>query len=557
MIVRCVAACSVFLSLGAGASETAFREVSGSWKLEFTHRHGGSGERYMMETMVGGVVLFDFDGDADNDVLFVDGGELPGYEGPPPQTRLFRNDGGLFVDWTAASGVDFSGYGCGAAAADVDNDGDVDLYVTSYRQDALYLNRGDGRFERASVEGLPERWTSSAAFADADGDGNLDLYVAGYVEHDLEDREFCGNREKGIRGYCHPDVYPGSGDFLFRGDGRGGFVDVTESAGLSGSAEAGLGVLFVDLDDDGDADVYVANDLDPNLLFLNRGDGTFEDVSLLSGTALGDRGKAEAGMGVLAADLDGDLSSDVFVTNFALETNALYRNLGEGLFTDARFPSRLAEPSHAMLGFGTAAIDVDHDSDLDVVVANGHILDNPGEVGSATNRYEMPNQLFVNDGRGVFAESDSSGLSEIRASRGLAVGDLDLDGDQDLVIVASNARAEVYENQWGARRAAFLRAQLRGRKSNAQGIGARLTIRRTTLGRDVESRSHVVTGSSYLSQNETVVHFGLGDARAASLEVRWPSGRLQRFEGLPAGVSIVVAEPPRSEKNQSEETQSE
>ncbi|MEM1248144.1 MAG: CRTAC1 family protein, partial [Acidobacteriota bacterium] len=362
-----------------------------------------------------------------------------------------------------------------------------------------------------------------------------------------EERRFCGDAAGGTRGYCHPDVYPGTSDVFLRGDGRGGFVDASEAAGIAGPQEAGLGVLFVDLDDDGDPDVYVANDLDPNLLFLNLGEGVFEDASLLSGTALGDRGKAEAGMGVIGADFDGDLTHDVFVTNFALETNALYRNLGDGLFTDARFQSKLAEPSHRMLGFGAAAVDIEHDGDLDVVVGNGHTIDNLEALGDTTSSYAMPNQLFVNDGRGVFRENEASGLSEVLPSRGLAVGDLDGDGDQDLVVVNSNERAEVYENLWGAERGRFFRVRLSGRQSNAQGVGARLTATRRIDGASVAARALVTTGSSYLSQNETVVHFGLDSSESVALEVRWPSGVLQRFVDLPSNVTLTVAEPPLSQ----------
>ncbi|MEE2776410.1 MAG: CRTAC1 family protein [Acidobacteriota bacterium] len=531
--------------MGQPSPQPAFAERSEEWGLLFRHRHGGSGERYMVETMVGGVVLLDFDGDGDTDVVFVDGGRLPHYGGPTPRTRLFRNDNGLFVDWTERSGLDFSGYGCGGVAADVDGDGDEDLYLTAFGQDALFLNMGDGSFSRAVDSGglSSASWSSSAAFADADRDGDLDLYVASYVQYSLSKRAFCGNEQRGIRGYCHPDVYPGAADRFYRNDGSGRFEDATQAAGLGQPSEAGLGVVFGDLNGDLAPDLFVANDLDPNLLFLNRGDGTFENWSLLSGTAYGDRGKAEAGMGVEMADFDADGRLDLFVTNFALETNALYRNLGDGLFTDARFVSRLAEPSHRLLGFGTGALDVDHDGDLDLVIANGHILDNPEELQSETNSYSMPNQLFVNDGSGVFAEVQQSGLDRVRPSRGLALGDLDLDGDQDLVIVNSNDRAEVYENRWGSARGAWLRVTLAGRGGNTAGIGARLTLRPSDKRFGSRTQTFEVrSGSSYLSRNELAIQFGVGSADTAQLTVVWPTAVTWLFEGLPTRRSVRLTE---------------
>ncbi len=434
----------------AAGGEIRLREVADAWGLAFRHHHGGSGQRYMVETMVGGVVVFDYDTDGDSDAFFIDGGRLPGYQGEEPRSRLLRNDGTpaagagpRFADVTARAGIVVPSYGCGGAAGDVDNDGDLDLLVTAFGPDVLFTNRGDGTFapSRAGVE--DPRWNASAAFADADADGDLDLYVAAYVDFALDNHKFCG--APGERGYCHPDSYHGLVDRYYRNRGDGTFEDRTEAAGLGAAAEAGLGVVWSDLDDDGWPDLYVANDKDPNLLFRNRGDGTFEDVSLLSGAAYGLNGAAEAGMGVEAADLDGDLRTDLVVTNFALETNAYYWNAGNLVFIDRRFQSGLAEPSLRNLGFGVAAADLDHDRDLDLIVANGHILDNAAEL-SPVKEYAQRNQLMENLGAGRFRERTDAGLDVVRVSRGLATGDLDGDGDLDLVIVNSNQVAEVYEN---------------------------------------------------------------------------------------------------------------
>ncbi len=538
----------------AASPVLAFREVSADWGLVFRHHHGGSGERYMVETVVGGVVLFDYDGDGDPDVFFVDGGALPGYraesagEGGAPRSRLFRNEGGRrFVDVTERAGIAAGGYGCGAAAGDVDGDGDLDLYVTAFGPNRLLENRGDGTFadvtERAGV-GDPS-WSASAVFADFDRDGDLDLYVANYVDFTIATHKFCGDEETGLQGYCHPNAYEGLPDRYFRNRGDGTFEDATAAAGLSGATEAGLGVAAGDLDGDGWTDLYVANDADPNFLFRNRGDGTFEDVSLVSGTAYSETGRPEGGMGVDFGDVDGDGLDDVVVTNFEFEPNALYRNAGRGLFADARYPAGLAETSLAKLAFGVDLADFDHDGDLDLAIANGHILDNAAEFNPAS-RYEQPNQIYRNLGNGRFEEAAGTGLDLVRASRGLATGDLDGDGDPDLVIVDSNDLAEVWENLGGAESGSWLQVALAGRsretRGNRFGVGARVAVEAGGRRQSAEAR----TSSSYLSQNDLTLHFGLGPSaetgRVDRLEVTWPGGRRVRYLELPPRRRIALAE---------------
>ena len=475
--MACLALLGSPLPLGAAAGEIAFREVAADWGLDFRHNAGFTGRHYMVETMGGGVVLFDYDGDGDEDAFFIDGGALPGYEGPVPRSRLLRNDAGhsggnsdsdgigagdspaRFVDVTDAAGMDFHGYGIGGAAGDVDNDGDLDLYVTAFGRNELFLNLGDGSFRSAGAErGVADpRWSASAAFADLDLDGDLDLYVTNYTDFSIANHKPCGlsgssdggdggTRDSGERGYCHPDMYNGVTDRLYLNDGSGFFTDATAASGLDGPAEAGLGVVVGDLDGDRWPDIYVANDKDPNLLFRNLGDGRFEDESLLSGAAFDRSGTAEAGMGVELADLDGDGRQDLVVTNFALETNAFYRNAGGGVFLDRRFPAGLAQPSLQRLAFGVNAFDADLDGDLDLFVANGHIQPRAASIGEV-GAYEQPNQLFENLGGGRFRERNGVGIGEVRTSRGSAVADLDLDGDLDLVAVNSNQVAEAYENR--------------------------------------------------------------------------------------------------------------
>ncbi len=511
--------------------EIRFREVSAAWGLDFHHNAAVSGRLYMVETAAGGIVLFDYDGDGDDDAFFVDGGVLPGYEGPPPRSRLFRNDrsGGAprFVDVTDEAGLDFGGYGMGGAAGDVDGDGDFDLYLTAFGANELFLNRGDGSFRAAGVErGVDEPgWSASAAFADLDLDGDLDLYVTNYTDFTLANHKVCGlggsrsgdPAEDAVQGYCHPDMYDGLPDRLFRNDGRGDFVDATAASGLAGATEAGLGVVVGDLDGDRWPDIYVANDKDPNLLFLNRGDGRFEDESLLSGTAYDASGNAEAGMGVDLADLDGDGRQDLVVTNFALETNAFYRAAGDGVFLDRRFPSGLAQPSLQRLAFGVNALDADLDGDLDLFVANGHIQPDAARIGEV-GAYEQPNQLFENLGDGRFRERTAIGIDAIRTSRGSAVGDLDLDGDLDILVVNSNQPSEVYENRTSGNWIALDTAARSA--TRAPSVGARIAL---VAGRQTQFRE-TRTGSSYLSQSALTASFGLAEeVRVDRLTVEQPA----------------------------------
>ncbi len=520
-----------------------FREVAAQWGVDFRHHHGGSGERYMVETMVGGVVVFDYDGDGDNDLFFIDGGVLPGYEGEEPRSRLYRNDGGppqRFIDVTDRSGIVVADYGCGAAAGDVDGDGDLDLYVTAFGSNQLFRNDG-GRFTDVTAEaGVGDPlWSVGAAFSDVDGDGDLDLYVANYADFALDNHKFCGRRDLGLRGYCHPDVYNGLPDRFYRNrgaDDRIVFDDHTEEAGFATAEGTGLGVIFGDLDNDGWPDLYVANDLRPNFQFRNRGGGVFEDLSLLSGTSHSDRGLPEAGMGVALADVDGNGFFDIVVTNFELETNALYKNLGDGIFSDERYPLGLAEPSLLRLAFGVAFADLDHDGDEDLVVANGHVNDNAEAMDSKTP-YRQPNQAFEN-AAGRFREVADAGLDVVRSSRGLATGDLDGDGDLDVVIANSNDLAEVYENLGGD--GGWLAVDMARADDDRFAVGARLEIG-TSKG---VARREVRAGSSYLSQNALTVHFGTGTVdRIERLVVRWPQGRVLELRDLPVRRRLRISLP--------------
>ena len=531
-----------FLVLPAQAGPIRFQRVDEAWGIDFRHHDGASGRYYMVETNGGGVAVFDYDGDGDQDVFLVDGGRLPGYEGEAPRSRLLRNDGRepggamSFTDVTARAKLRVSGYGSGAAAGDVDGDGDLDLYVTAFGPNRLFVNRGDGTFsENGAAAGVDDPlWGSSAAFADVDRDGDLDLYVVNYVDFALDHNLACGDPRRKLRGYCGPDVYNGQPDRLFRNRGDGTFEDVTELAGFGAARGAGLALSFADFDGDGWIDLYVANDLTPNAFFRNLGAGPdgqvrFEDRSLISGTALGPRGLAEAGMGVAAADFDGDLRLDLAVTNYEGETHGLYSNRGSNVFSDQRFVSGLAEPTLRQLAFGVIAADLDHDGDLDLAVANGHVRENAAEF-DPLSVYRQPNQVFENLGGGRFREVLEPGFSYAGASRGLAAGDLDGDGDLDLVVSNVNDQVEVYENLVVSGSGSWLQVDFRRSTGNRFAVGARVEVE--AAGR--RQVREVTAGSSYMSQSALTVHFGLGPARKVDrLSVRWPEGGVEVFEDLP------------------------
>jgi hypothetical protein len=514
-----------------------FREVSKAWGIDFRHHNAASGQWLLPESTVGGVVMLDFDGDGDEDLFFVDAGPLPGYTGEAPRSRLFRNDGdGHFTDWTERSGIKLAWYGGGGAAGDVDGDGDLDLFVTGFGGVQLFRNNGDGTFTDVTKQaGIADPlWSAAAAFADVDNDGDLDLAVVNYVDFTLAGNQWCGDAKRKLRGYCHPDVYHGQPVQLFRNQGNGTFEDASRAVGLAGIAGPGLAVCFGDVDNDGWQDFYVANDNRPNFLLHNKGNGTFEDISVLSGTAIGEPGHPEAGMGIDMGDYDGDGLLDIVVTNYELETNGLYRNLGGGTFVDSRSPAGIAEPSLLFLKFGVAFADFDQDGDLDLVIADGNINPNAAQLLEGST-YDQRNQVFENLGNGKFREDKATGMDVVRVSRGLAVGDLDGDGDLDVAINDLNEPCEVYENTSAGGH--WLQVDFAAPSGNRFAIGARLELEAAGLKKQIRD---VKAGSSYASQNALAVHFGLGKAEKVDrLTVRRP-GRVQVFEGLGGDRKIVI-----------------
>ncbi|MBL8843751.1 MAG: VCBS repeat-containing protein [Planctomycetes bacterium] len=531
-----------------GERFTWMREALPGW----CHQTSPSGEYRLPEIVAGGVVLLDVDGDLDQDVFLVNAGVWRDVapEAPFPGHALFRNDGDLrFTDIASEAGVrgvDGS-YCTGGAAADIDGDGDQDLLVTGWGRNFLYVNDGKGRFtERAEAAGVAGggKWSSSACFFDADRDGALDLYVANYVEFSIEVNRAhpCGVEVTGVRDYCAPKEYLGVQHWFFQGKGDGTFVERSREVGMGITAplsdhSKGLGVVACDVDDDGDPDLYAANDGTPNFLFVNDGKGHFEECGALRGCAYGEDGRSLAGMGVDAGDYDGDGDFDLLCVNLSSEMNSLYQNDGRGWFSDEHRAAGFMAVDRGEVGFGIDFLDHDHDGDLDLLIANGHVLFNVHKSrGGAW--YMQADQLLENDGSGRFAlvkpEQAGAYFTVRNAARGLATGDLDGDGDLDAVIVARDEPAVLLRNNHvaaGQRADAFLFA-LSTRGKNRDAIGAKLTLTVAGKARSEEVRA----GSSYASRNDLRVHFGAAGApRAELLVVRWPDGTTQQHGPLDAG----------------------
>jgi hypothetical protein len=518
-----------------------YRDATTESGIRFRHAAGSPEKKYIFETMSGGVVLFDYDKDGRIDIFLVNGASFDSSsrEATPARSRLFHNvGGGRFEDVTERSGIGASGWGMGGCAADYDNDGWTDLYITKLGRNALYHNNGDGTFtdvtEKARVGTLG--WSTGAAWADYDRDGWVDLFVAGYVDVDPAkppelpaSSKYCQYRGIGVM--CGPRGLRGASDHLYHNNGDGTFTEVGRSAGVSDERRYyGLGVVWGDYDDDGDPDLYVGNDAVPNYLYRNNGDGTFTEIGLSAGVAVDEDGREQASMGVDFGDYDGDGRLDLYVTNFSDEANALYRNLGGDLFRDMTRRAGHYEASWNYLGWGTAFFDYDNDGDLDVYVVNGHVYPQV-DAHPLNTKYRQRALLFENTGGGVFREVGlAAGLTAARCSRGGAYADLDGDGDLDLVVNNMDDAPSVLLNE-GGNRNHWLRLWLEGTKSNRSAVGARATL--TAGGR--RAIAEVKAGSSYFSQNELVLHFGLGaETRADRLEIRWPSGLRETFENLAA-----------------------
>ncbi len=513
-----------------------FSEVAASSGLDFRHETGAEGELHLPEIMGSGAALLDYDGDGDLDAYLINATKNLG-QGPPvggSVNRLYRQGAdGTFEDVTEESGLGDPGYGMGVAVGDFDNDGHEDVFIANFGEDRLYRNLGNGRFEDVSEAAVAKvgGWSSSASFLDYDHDGVLDLYVVRYVDYDAEIRclDFAGRHD-----YCGPTAFPGRADVLLHGEGDGTFRDVSRAAGISAVSHAGLGVVVRDFDADGWPDLYVANDADPNELWHNNGDGTFSEQALILGASVNALGQPEAGMGVLAADFDGDLDYDLFMTHLGDEKNTLYRNLGPGLgFEDASTEAGVAATSMALTGFGTAAMDLDLDGILDLAAVNGRVFRDEVIAGGPTapwDAYAEPNLLYFGEGDGTFrpAPPQAGAFTDpVEVSRGLAVGDVDGDGDLDLLVTTGHGPVRLYRNEI-PRRGSWLLVDAWDPRYRRRALGAEVIVH---AGGKSWLRT-VTADGSYQSSHDPRAHFGLGEADTVdSIEMHWPDGLRETFPG--------------------------
>ena len=527
------------------ATAIQFTDVTAAAKIAFKHTSGAFGKKYLPETMGAGGAFLDFDNDGWPDIFLVNSKNWPGRPGGPVTSALYRNNhNGTFTDVTKAAGLAVEMYGMGVTAADYDNDGWVDLYVTALGGNKLFRNQGNGTFAevtaKAGVGGAPGAFGAGAMFFDYDKDGRLDLFVANYVAWSIEKDLFCTLDGK-TKSYCTPESYKGQSPTLYRNKGDGTFEDVTQKAGLVNASSKALGVALLDFDNDGWPDLLVANDTQPNKLFRNNGNGTFTDVGVTAGIAFGETGVARAGMGVDAADYSGEGRPSLVIGNFSNEMIGLYHNEGSGLFVDEAPTSAVGPASLLTLAFAAFFFDYDLDGRLDIFAGNGHVADDISAVQPRV-KYAEPPHVFRNLGDRKFepvAAKLGPALQRPIVARGAAYADYDNDGDLDLLITTNNGPAYLLRND-GGNQSRFLRVKTVGTKSNRDGIGARVTV---TLANGSKPWRLVHTGSSYCSQSELPLTFGLGDQpRAESIEVVWPSGQIDRVGPTAANQLVVVQE---------------
>jgi hypothetical protein len=535
--------CGCALSPAHAAGPIQLRDVTRATGITFEHTDGSGGKRYILETVTAGVALLDYDRDGDVDIYFLNGAPLKGTRvNVPPTNALYRNDGNIkFTDVTAQAGVGDTGYGLGVAVGDYDNDGDLDIYVNNYGPNVLYQNNGDGTFTDVTKEaGVANghQVGAGANFIDIDKDGDLDLFVSNYVtwSYDVHIERNCA----GYMVYPHPRDYLRSPNALFRNNGDGTFIDVSEVSGIASHVGTGMGTVCADYDNDGDTDIFVANDDWENFLFQNDGTGKFIENALASGFAYDLGGSTHSSMGVACGDYDNDGWLDLAVTSYQGELATLYKNLGGGLFSDVTRPSGAGAGTLIDVTWGNGFVDFDNDGDRDLFIACGHTDDNV-EKFDDTARYYAPNVLLMNTGDGNYVDvSDhcGDGLDVTLASRGAAFDDLDNDGDIDVVILNSRREPTILRND-SAKDNHWIQIRLRGVKSNRDGVGAHVTV----VAGDLRQMDEVHSGQGYQSHFGMRPHFGLGKRdRIDRIEVRWIGGGVDVLEDVPVDRVITITE---------------
>ncbi len=549
---------------GANPYGVQFRDVTREAGIHFHHERAASPEKLYYETMGAGVGWVDYNQDGYLDAFFVNSGDTPNFHpDEPPQPALYRNNGdGTFTDVTAASKIRADGtFFMGVAVGDYDNDGFPDVYMTGYRHSVLLHNNSDGTFTDVTAKagvGDDGAWGTAAGWFDYDRDGKLDLLVTNYVQFDADHPVACGENRPGFRAYCHPDSYHGTSMRLYHNNGDGTFTDVTEKAGLANADGKSLAVVLADLNGDGWPDIFIANDTQRNFLYINNGDGTFRDASYTSGAGFSEEGKPEAGMSADAADLRNAGMFDLYVSHLDFELNRLYRNNGNAVFVDDTIASGLGQSNMLESSFGARFFDFDNDGWRDLLVTNGHILDNiPLYHPQVT--YAEERRLYRNTGDGHFVDATSTQGADFRAprvGRGLAVGDYDNDGWLDFLVNNNGQEAQLFRNSGqlasrgvaehpvgpitpGANKNHWLGVHLVGTKSNRDAIGAKLKI---TAG-SFSSYDQEKGGMSYMSAQDPRIYFGLGaHARVDSLEIAWPSGAKEIVRDIAADQIVTIVE---------------
>jgi len=526
----------------ASAQSVTFRDITAQAGIHFNHNNAAFGKKFLPETMGPGCAFIDYDGDGYPDILIVNAEDWPGHAKAPSTLKLYHNNhDGTFTDVTRKAGLAVSMFGLGVAVGDYDNDGHDDVFITALGQSHLFHNNGNGTFtDVTKAAGMwgPNEFSTSAAWVDYDRDGKLDLVVANYVQWSQATDIYC-TLDGAHKSYCTPESYKGTSARLWHNLGGGKFEDATQKAGLNDPTSKSLGVAILDYNGDGWPDILMANDTQPNKLYLNKQNGTFEEKAVAAGIAFSEDGVARAGMGVDAGDYDRSGHPSLIITNFANQMISLYHNEGNGLFVDEAPRSEVGRNTLVTLGFGCFFFDYDNDGWPDIFVADGHIENEIERVQKRVS-YAEPPHLFRNLGGGKFQEVTAQvggAFASPKVARGAAYGDIDNDGALDVLVTTNGGRAWLFHNEGGTNHS--LRVKLVGTKSNRDGIGA--VVRVTSGG--AKQWQMLRSGSSYMSQSELVLTFGLaGEAKADAIEVQWPSGQMDKLSGVAGDQTVTIEE---------------